>query len=144
LYAVLVSILVLIAVGAIVVIAVKCVVSRRNRKWLSTLPQEQVVAIYENQRREREHELALNAASESLIQSKDLSLFVRLFIPVVIFGNIALFLSGHLSLGGEVRIYLQIGGQELVVSDFYTFSIAQSGIELWNAGAKAIAVSCCF
>jgi hypothetical protein len=76
-----------------------------------------------------------------LIRSKDLPLFVRLFIPVVIFGNIALFLSGHLSLGGEVRIYLQIGGQELVVSDFYTFSIAQSGIELWNAGAKAIAVS---
>lgn len=56
-------------------------------------------------------------------------------------GNIALFLSGHLSKGGEVRIYVQFGGEEIVVDDFYSFSIAQSGIELWNAGAKSLAVS---
>jgi hypothetical protein len=142
LYAMLISVLVLIAAAIISVVALKCIVSRRNRTWLATLPQEQVVAIYENQQAQKQHELALDMASESLIRSKELPLFVRWFIPVVIFGNIALFLSGHLSIGGEVRIYLQIGGQTLVVSDFYTFSIAQSGIELWNAGAKAIAVSC--
>jgi hypothetical protein len=141
LYAVLISILVLIAAAVAIGITLKCVVARRNRKWLATLPQEQLMAINENQQALRERGLAVNMSSDSLIRSKDLSLFVRLFIPVVIFGNIALFLSGHLSLGGEVRIYLQIGGQDLVVSDFYTFSIAQSGVELWNAGAKAIAVS---
>jgi hypothetical protein len=142
LYAMLISILVLIAAGVVILVAVKFIVSHRNRTWLATLPREQVVAIYENQKAQKQHELALDMTSESLIRSKELPLFVRWFMPIVIFGNIALFLSGHLSLGGEVRLYLQLGGQKLVVSDFYTFSIAQSGIELWNAGAKAIAVRC--
>ena len=129
------------AAFVVIFVAVKCIVSRRHRKWLAGLPPGQVVAIYQNQKNLRERELAMDMSSASLIRSEHLSRFVRLSVPVVILGNIALFLSGHLSLGGEVRIYLQIGGQDLVVSDFYAFSIAQSGIELWNAGAKEIAVS---
>jgi len=52
-----------------------------------------------------------------------------------------IFLFPDLNLGGEVRIYLQVGGEEIVISDFYSFSIAQSGVELWNAGARELAVS---
>jgi len=126
-----------VAVGAILVTcAVKLIVSRRHRRWLQSLPSEQVLSVYENQKQRRKIESAANKASQSMVANKRLPLFLRLFVPIVLLGNIALFLSGHLSLGGSVQVYLQIGGQEIVVDDFYTFSIAQSGIELWNAGAK--------
>lgn len=162
------------AVGVLVITCVlRFIVLRRNRRWLMSLPREQLIAVYENQQIHREHAAAMNAASQSMITSKRLPLLVRLLVPVVLLANVGLFLSGRksslnsrrvfsscrsppadshnplhlqrrftdLNLGGEVQIYFELGGERIVISDFYSFSIAQSGVELWNAGARELAVS---
>merc|ERR1712087_384480 len=76
----------------------------------------------------------------SLVRSKEVPLFLRLFVPIVIIGNIALFLSGHLSLGGTVNISGTFAGQGFNVQGFFEFSMAKSTIEMWNAGAKSLAI----
>ena len=58
--------------------------------------------------------------------SREVPCFVRYLIPVVILGNVALFLSGHLSLGGTVNISGNVGEQEFDVVGFYEFSMVNS------------------
>jgi hypothetical protein len=138
----------MIAVGGIVavsslviVIVVRWLVSKRQRRWLASLPDEQVLVIYKEQQQDDEKEEERNALTQPMYKSTELPALVRYLVPVILVANIGLFLSGHLSLGGSVRIYLQLAGEELVVDDFYSFSIAQSAIELYNAGAKELGVS---
>jgi len=49
-------------------------------------------------------------------------------------------LSGHLSIGGTVNISGSFAGQDFDVNDFFEFSMAKSTIEMWNAGAKSLAI----
>jgi hypothetical protein len=130
-----------IAGSVVIVVVVRWIVSRRHRKWLVSLPDEQVLVIYKEQQQEDAIEEEKNGLTEAMYKSTELPALVRYLVPVILVGNIGLFLSGHLSLGGSVRIYLQLAGEELVVDDFYSFSIAQSAIELYNAGAKELGVS---
>ena len=89
---------------------------------------------------EKEREKDLNNRMTSLVQSTEVPLFIRVFIPIVILANIALFLSGHISLGGTVNISGSFAGQSFHVDGFFEFSMAKSTIEMWNAGAKALAI----
>jgi hypothetical protein len=77
---------------------------------------------------------------QALACSKDIPLLARLLIPVVILGNVALFLSGHLSLGGTVNISGGFAGQAFNVDGFFEFSMVKSTIEMWNAGGRALAI----
>jgi hypothetical protein len=132
----------IVIVGSfVIVMVVRWIVSRRQRKWLASLPDKQVLVIYKEQQQADAIEEEMNGLTQAMYQSPELPALVRYLVPVILVGNIGLFLSGHLSLGGSVRIYLQLAGEELVVDDFYSFSIAQSAIELYNAGAKELGVS---
>jgi hypothetical protein len=130
-----------IAGSVVIVVVVRWIVSRRHRKWLVSLPDEQVLVIYKEQQQEDAIEEEKNGLTEAMYKSPELPALVRYLVPVILVANIGLFLSGHFSLGGSVRIYLQFAGDVIVVDDFYSFSIAQSAIELYNAGAKELGVS---
>eukprot|EP00948_MAST-09A_sp_MAST-9A-sp1_P001989 g1989.t1 len=65
---------------------------------------------------------------------------VRYSIPVILLINCGFFLSGHLSLGATVDIRLQLAGENITISSFFTFSMAQSTIDMWKAGAYPLAV----
>lgn len=123
-----------------IVTLVQAIVSRRNRKWMKTLPRSQLLAIYSAQHQEQAEQQDVNRHSSSLFSSPTVPLFLRYFVPLVLLGNIGLFLSGHLSQGGSVRIYIEIAGEEIVIDNFYNFSIAQSALELWDAGGKELAI----
>lgn len=130
----------LLAVITLVVFTLWCFVRRRHAKWLRTLPREQLLLLKQFQMKAEEKESDLNNLTKSMFTSgEDINLFVRLFIPVVILGNIAFFLSGHLSLGAEVHIVASFAGQTLKVTQFYAFSMAQSTVEIWEAGGKTLA-----
>jgi hypothetical protein len=140
----LVGVLIVFACVIVVSIAIQCLVrccvTSRHRKWVSSLSHDRAVAVFAEQQREREEERLVNEASRSMILSKQIPLLIRLFVPIVLMGNIALFLSGHFSKGGTVQISIQIGGQKVVFDNFYSFSIAQSGVELWKVGSKELAI----
>lgn len=129
----------LISVFTLVVL-VKVIVRRRHKKWLSTVSDDRLVFIWRRQRKEAEKEAFLNSTTRSLFNSPVVPYWFRTAMPFIICGNIALFLSGHLSLGGTVNIQAKLAEQEFVVNDFYTFSVLRSTIEIWNAGGKELAI----
>mmetsp|Transcript_13641 Transcript_13641/g.38382 ORF Transcript_13641/g.38382 Transcript_13641/m.38382 type:complete len:1474 (+) Transcript_13641:286-4707(+) len=133
--------LALILLVAVIAFAVRCITRRRHRRWLSTLPEEKISALRHVQRREDSIELELNSTTSSMFQSgEDIPCVLRWGMPFIIMGNIALFLSGHLSLGATVNIEITIAGETISVDQFFEFSLAKSTIDIWNAGGKELAI----
>jgi len=133
--------LALILVVAILVFSIRCFTRRRHSRWLLTLPVEQVEALKYIQRNEDLMELDSNSITRSMFQSReDIPCIIRLGMPMIILGNIALFLSGHLSLGATVNIEATIAGETIKIDQFFEFSVARSTIDIWNAGGKALAI----
>jgi len=119
---------------------IKWVVRRRHKRWLGNLPPHQVRRLAREQRREENEESELNAATLSMFSSPEIPSFVRWGMPLVIIGNIAFFLSGHLSLGATVNIEAELAGEKFRVDQFFEFSMARSTVDIWNAGGKELAI----
>jgi Uncharacterized paraquat-inducible protein A len=82
----------------------------------------------------------LNAQTSSIFSSNVVPLPVRLLIPLTIMGNVGLFLSGHLSLGAQVDLIIDIAGEALTLPKLFEFSLAGSVRDMWQNGAKELAV----
>jgi AraC-like DNA-binding protein len=113
---------------------------RRHRLWLKNLPRPQLLAVYTSQQANEVRSRQLDLKSSSLVCSSHVPGPIRLLVPVVLLGNIALFLSGHFSQGGSVMIFIQFAGKKFQIDNFYDFSIFQSALDLWKAGGKELAV----
>jgi hypothetical protein len=109
----------LIFASALIIFAVRFVVHRRHKKWLSRLPPHQIRALARQQGKERQGEEGLNATSKSMFTSPEIPLFVRWIMPLVILGNIGFFLTGHLSLGATVQIDADIAGEKFKDDNFF-------------------------
>lgn len=131
----------LVLLVAALAFSIRFITFRRHRRWLSKLPREQVEALKHIQKDEDSLEHALNSTTQSMFRSGDqIPCLVRWGMPIVILGNIALFLSGHLNLGATVNIEATIAGETIKVDEFFEFSVARSTIDIWNAGGKALAI----
>ena len=82
----------------------------------------------------------LIAASKSLFRSPVVPCFIRFLVPLLLLGNAGLFLSGHLSLGAQVRVKAMVAGEKIVLPNVFEFSLAQSTIDMWSSGGKMLAV----
>ena len=143
-YGFLIAIIVVVAC-LLVLIAVAIALSRfvrkrRHERWLKTLTREQLLDLEKMQIEETKIIKDLDSRMRPLVLSADVPMILRVLIPFVILGNIALFLSGHLSLGGTVNLSGSFGGQFFDVDGFFEFSMVKSTIEMWNAGAKPLAI----
>jgi hypothetical protein len=127
-------------IATLVVVVARRLSKRRHDHWVSSLNITQKVELEQMQSEEKEQKKDMNNRMASLFRSGEVPLFIRLFIPVVILGNIALFVSGHISLGGTVNISGSFAGQAFHVDGFFEFSMAKSTVEMWNAGAKELAI----
>jgi len=130
----------LVAMLGVLVFIIRFITWRRHRRWLKTLPSSQLILLKDRQERCEEKEAELNNTSRSMFTSTEIPVWVRFSIPVIILGNIGLFLSGHLSLAAEVKIVVSFAGQVLTIEQFYQFSMATSTIEIWQAGGKELAI----
>jgi len=130
----------LIVFVAVVTVFVRLVVRRRHRKWLRSLLTERVFLLLQQQRAIQGKEANLNATTTSMFLSSQVPFWLRLSMPLIILGNIGLFLSGHLSLAATVNIEATLAGQSFKVGDFFEFSMAFSISEIWNAGGKELAI----
>lgn len=119
---------------------VKCFVKRRHKKWLRSLPSEKVYRIYREQKREDETATYLRENTSSIFQSKNVPVLVRYLIPIIVVGNIGLFLSGHLSLGGSVSVYIKFAGEAIEIENLFALSVADSVIQLYEAGGWQLAL----
>jgi hypothetical protein len=124
----------------LLIISVSRIRQRRHNKWIQTLSKDEMIIIQEQQKIEKQKEDKLNETTTRMISSPTIPLFVRYFMPLVIFGNVGFFLSGHLSLGASVNIRANIAGETINVDKFFEFSMARSTLDMWNAGAKTLAI----
>lgn len=118
----------------------KAITLWRHYRWVNTLSEAQRTELEDMQNDEKRQQKDLNKRTTALICSNEVPIVLRLGMPLIILGNIGLFLSGHLSLGGQVDIHGAVAGQDFLVEGFYDFSVLSSTIEMWEAGAHALAI----
>jgi Paraquat-inducible protein A len=126
-------------VGALVFV-IRFITRRRHAKWLKTLPNSQLFLIRQRQEIEEEREAELNSMTSSMFTSPVIPVWVRWIIPVIVVGNVGFFLSGHISLGAEVKIIISIAGETLKIEEFYQFSLANSTLQIWEADGRLLAI----
>ena len=102
----------LVTVGVLVSV-IRCGVRRRHSNWVETISNPQAMLVLQQQAREMEIEKAVDSSTPSMFQSPDVPLFIRWIMPIIILGNIAFFLSGHLSLGATVDIDGEFAGEQV-------------------------------
>ena len=133
----------LIVVVTLVATAVRFIVKRRHAKWLRTLPLQKLHALKHQQDADKQMERSLNETTTSMFTSQEISRKARILIPIVIIGNIAFFISGHLSVAAEVGFLFEIAGEDFKLERLFSFTIVGSTIGMWEAGAKEMAIFIC-
>ena len=124
---------------ALICVCVCCIRSHRSIVVEWKLEAKRTVAAVRAAEQKREkRELAKH--SRPMFLSPHIPLLVRAIMPLVIVGNIALFASGHISLGASVDIDINVIGEAVKIEKFFEFSMAKSTFDMWNAGAKELAV----
>jgi hypothetical protein len=128
-----------IAVGMLMLV-IRWLVRRRHRRFISSLPPERSNRLMRLQQRQDAIDTELNDSTVSMFHSPEIPLLIRYSMPLIILGNIGLFLSGHLSLGATVNIVATFAGETITIDNFFEFSMARSTIDIWNAGGKGLAM----
>ena len=121
---------ILVVVAAIAMISASMFVittfvkRRHHRCWMETLNDSQVEDLKRLEQDDKKRQRDLNKRMNPLIFSQEVPCLVRYFMPIIIIGNIGLFLSGHFSLGATVNISAgNIGEEGFKVENFFTFSM---------------------
>jgi len=113
---------------------------KKHDTWFSSATTNELFIFYQKQNRKVQEEMILCRDTKSMAMSSCIPIFVRILMPLIILGNVALFLSGHLSLGASVEVVAETIGEEINMPTFFEFSMAKSTIESWQAGAKSLAI----
>ena len=132
--------LMVVAVASISCLCTRRTISRKHRESLQGLSREEICHLYSEQQHMDNIESELCRVTKSMISSDEIPMYVRYMMPAVILGNIALFLSGHLSLGATLKTDIQLAGEDVIIEDFFEFSIADSISDMWDIDLYALAV----
>lgn len=125
---------------SVITTLIKWIVNRRHSKWIRTLPVQQVHVIQHLQKADDQLERELNEHTSAMITTKEIPAWIRWFMPVVLIGNCAMFLSGHLDVAADVAMTIVISGEEIPMDQFYSFSVIDSTIQMWDAGMIEMAL----
>jgi len=135
-----ITVALLVLVGFIIRVIVDRTRKKRHKLWVESLSECDVNTYWQQQRMAEKEQNRLNESTTSLIASSSVPLIARVSIPIVILGSIALFMSGHLGLGASVNVHGSFAGQDFVLENFFSFSMSESITDMWESGAKELAV----
>eukprot|EP00586_Coscinodiscus_wailesii_P016291 CAMPEP_0172519110 /NCGR_PEP_ID=MMETSP1066-20121228/291219_1 /TAXON_ID=671091 /ORGANISM="Coscinodiscus wailesii, Strain CCMP2513" /LENGTH=895 /DNA_ID=CAMNT_0013301631 /DNA_START=1245 /DNA_END=3932 /DNA_ORIENTATION=+ len=119
------------------------------RWWRKALTDEKNDQVWQEVDKQTLHDRTLDESTKALMFCSSNSimvipLMVWLVIPIVIIGNIGLFLSGHFYIAGTVSVDVDILGEMVAdMSNFREFSVIDAMIDLWIVGAYKTAVLIC-
>lgn len=71
----------------------------------------------------------------SIFTSQHLALSTRLFVPIWLCFNVALFVTGHLTIGATVDLHAKLAGDSVEVNRVVEFSLGRSLQDMYHAGA---------
>ena len=109
-----------------------------HRKMIRTAKKDELIYLFKKQEQRKKDQKNICSRTKSMVLSPAIPITFRLAMPIITLGNIALFLSGHLSLGGALDVVGQVIGEEISLKQFVRFSIFQSIIDSWIAGARSL------
>ena len=118
-------VLCVIVISLLIMAVARFITRRRHNRWLKELNHNQIQMLAEEEQYETKRQKDLNLRMKSLMLSKEVPIIFKIGIPLTIFGNIALFMSGHLSLGGTVNISGSFAGQDFNIEGFFEFSMVK-------------------
>ena len=130
----------LFAVVLTILIFVRRDKKRRLEAWKMTMTGKQYMLMKSHQRSNQHRDSKLNEETTSMFRAKSIPLIIRILVPIIILVNVGLFLSGHLSLGAQVDLNIGIAGETVTLPRIFDFSLAGSVKDMWNNGAKELAV----
>jgi len=111
LVAIIIVVGVLLSLASVLVLVTRYISRQRHATWCRSLTREQFAELMKEQLDTKNREIDLNNRVTSLASCQDVPMIVRVLMPLIILGNVGLFLSGHLSLGGTVNIIGTFAGQ---------------------------------
>lgn len=80
--------------------------------------------------------------NEALLLSPKIPLFFRVFVVILILGNIALFISSNSSIGASVIIVMRVddggNGTQIQLPSLFSFSLINSVHDMWKAKVYAL------
>jgi len=124
---------------SLVAVVVCCVRTHRRTIVEAKTNWKKTLRAVRRQQNKKEIEM-LKKYGSSMFTAPQIPVAMRMLIPIIIIINILLFISGHLSLGATVKLALDLMGEKVHVDGFFTFSMAKSTIDMYNAGAVELAV----
>lgn len=85
------------------------------------------------------HEDIMNSTFPALGTNSSIPFFLRILMPLILVGNVAIFLLGHTSNAVTIQFIVSLSKVYTQIN-IYQRSISQLILELWNSGVKGIAV----
>lgn len=85
-----------------------------------------------------------NLVYDALITKMEIPLFVRIFFPVAVAANIAIFLMANLSIGVSVMVEIDIGQITIDPPSIFDFTLSNTVTDMWKAGVYPLSVLIAF
>ena len=77
----------------------------------------------------------------SLFMDKRLNVFVRAFVPLLLFVNAAMFISSNTGTGASVFIYLTFADERVIrLPSMFDFGLVNSVVDMWKAGVYPLSI----
>lgn len=77
----------------------------------------------------------------SLFMDKRLNVFVRAFVPLLLFINAAMFISSNTGTGASVFIYLTFADERVLrLPSMFDFGLVNSVVDMWKAGVYPLSI----
>ena len=111
LVAIIIVIVVILTLASMFMLVTRYISRKRHATWCKSLTREEFAELMNEQVKTKEREIDLNNRITSLAMCQEVPVIVHVMMPLIILGNVGLFLSGHLSLGGTVNIIGTFAGQ---------------------------------
>lgn len=78
--------------------------------------------------------------TDSIITSARLPASLRYGLVLILFCNIAMFISAHTSVGASVYIYVTLGDQRTRLPSLFDFSLGNTIVDMWQAEVYALSL----
>jgi len=113
---------------------------RKYNEFVLSLKEVELRNLYKEESYEHYLDEQLSRTTPSMIRNENIPILIRYGIPILVFINIAFFLSGHINELSEVVIYINLADEMNKVPGFYLFDIATIVKDLWTSSGKLLAV----
>jgi hypothetical protein len=84
---------------------------------------------------------SIRAAGDCLATHEGLPRGLRALVPLLLLGNVALFISANSAVGASVHLILTVGSDEVIqLPSLFDFSLFNSVQDMWNAGVYPLSL----